>query len=353
MLQSSKRSILTFLIIVVFSYINSTVSAQEILSPVDYTSRISEETKEIAIDMMQYASASAHGKSDRKVDKRRRELIRTSLNAIKAVQDLNPYTGDSSYRDAVVNALYLAHAVFVEDYEQIIDIEELSTSSYDYMETYLAAVEMANHKLQTAYTRRNEAERAFALMHNITLVESKNDLARDLELSNEVNRYSNSIYLLLFKNNLEMDYLTTSMNEGDIPRMEIHLNNLKKYSQEGIDVLDSMSSFKRTDNSLINSGRSLLNFYKRSISGSLNTMIDFYSTKYKFEKAQKNIESISAVNRTKEDIGEFNALVKKYNQSINSFNKANSDFGNSRTNLLNQYNKAVEDFFDRHIPKYR
>lgn len=326
-------------------------AAQEATSAGNYLTKINSHSKPIAIDMLQYVSASAHDKSARKVEKRRKELIKTSEKAIESVSKMSDYKGDATYRDAVVECLRLAHAVFTDDYEKIVDIEEVASQSYDYMEAYLMAMELANQKLQAAYAKLNEAARAFAFANQVILVEDKSDLAKDLKLANDVNEHNNKVYLLMFKSYVEEGFLIESMNKGNAEGMNYHLGRLTTYTDESLIELEKMESYNG-DNAVILACQGVLQFYKESASQALNTMVGFYNTKTNFEATQKRLESLKPADRTQADVDEYNALVKQYNSMISDFNKSSATFNNGKSKALNKYNQTASAFLAKYTPKY-
>ena len=61
---------------------------------------------------------------------------------------MQPYKWRWCFRDSVVRYLELSYAVLNNDYAKIMDMEEISEQSYDAMEAYMLAQQIANDKME-------------------------------------------------------------------------------------------------------------------------------------------------------------------------------------------------------------
>ena len=119
---------LTVLLLLISSMI---VNAQ---SAVEYLNEINEQYEEISKDTWKYMKTVAHSKSARKIEKKRKELIETTYSAKSKIRTLRGFEGDKSYRDSVVAFLTISYNVLKNDYDKIMDMEEIAEQSYDAME---------------------------------------------------------------------------------------------------------------------------------------------------------------------------------------------------------------------------
>ncbi|MDX2305763.1 MAG: hypothetical protein NW226_23350 [Microscillaceae bacterium] len=328
---------------------NTQVKAQEFPTAVSYMEYLGTEFSAISRDLWSYMKTSAHSRSGRKIDNRRKQLIETTDLVRKKIAAMPSFEGDASYRDAFVEYLKLNVTVLKEDYDKILDLEEIAEQSYDYMEAYLLAKEKAGEKMDIAYDKLQEIEKKFAEGHKIQLIEGESKLTNKIETANEVIKYYNVVYLLFFKSYKQEAYLIEAMNKNDVNAMEQTKNSLLKYAQEDTKKLDTLKNFKN-DASLKTSCRSLLTFYQTESKTKMPIIIDFYLKKESFEKMSKTMESKAASQRTKAEIDQYNAAVKAYNAAIANFNKENEYLNKTRSQLLDQWNKAVQDFMDKHVP---
>ena len=70
----------------------------------------------------------------------------------------------------------------------------------------------------------------------------------------------------------------------------------------------------------------------------------------KFETAKKSLESKSDKDRTKEEIDNYNAMVKQVNKEIDTYNKINNTNFQEKNTLINQWNATGDTFISTHVP---
>ena len=137
--------------------------------PLAYMNKFIESERQINSEMLSYVSAVAHDKSAKKVDKQRTELITTISAARSMAAHSTDFEGDSNLRVSCYNYFNIAYIVAKEDYGKIMDMEEIAEQSYDNMEAYLKAEEVANDKEHEAFEKVDREIRSFAAAHHITL----------------------------------------------------------------------------------------------------------------------------------------------------------------------------------------
>src|SRR5512138_2088387 len=109
-----------------------------------YMNYISKQNQDLTLIFLSYVSAASHGKSARKVEKRRLEVLDAINTTRFNIQGMLPWKGDRSYRDSTVAYLKLLNIVFNEDYAKIVDMEDIAEQSYDAMEAYMLAQQKAH-----------------------------------------------------------------------------------------------------------------------------------------------------------------------------------------------------------------
>ena len=97
-------------------------------------------------------------------------MLTSTKTAISNISKMPAFEGDKSLRDSVVSFLKLSYDVLNEDYEKIVNMEEVAEQSYDAMEAYLLAQDLANEKMNEASKMLSEMEKTFAKNHNIKLI---------------------------------------------------------------------------------------------------------------------------------------------------------------------------------------
>ena len=122
--------------------------AQDFRTPVDYLNFIGKESAAISRNTWNYTKAVAHSKSARRIDASRKALLKSIQNASKKIAGLkNGYKGDTEYRDQLLSYLSISEKYINDEYEKIIDMQEVAEQSYDFMEAYIMARDLVNEKI--------------------------------------------------------------------------------------------------------------------------------------------------------------------------------------------------------------
>lgn len=337
-----------FLTLVLVTGISSAYAQSEAYQ---YLETIGNEFQEISQNSMSYTSAASHGKSARKVEKRRTELINSIKAAETRIRRMKPFAGDASLRDSVVAYLVIDRIVMTEDYGKILNMEEIAEQSYDAMEAYLLAKEKAEEKLEAAYDRVGEQQKLFANRNNIKIVEGTSKLGKKLEKSGRVISYHNKVYLLFFKSYKNEAYLMDALNKKDISAMEQTKNTLLTSAEQDLEKLGPIPAFNG-DNTLKTACQQMLAFYKMEASQKVPEMVNFLLKQENFEKMNKAIQAKRPADRSQTDIDNYNNAVKEFNAAVDKVNAMHNDLNKKRSALLEQWNNASENFLDKHVPKH-
>lgn len=313
-------------------------------------SSISTQYREVMNDIMSYTSAVAHGKSARKVEKRRQEMLLTIKDAQKKISALQPFEGDKSLRDSAVAYLRISYHVLNDDYGKIVNMEEVAEQSYDAMEAYLLAQEKADEKLKKAGDQLDITEHAFAEKHNIKLIETEDELSSKMKEAGKVNHYHRAVYLIFFKSHKQEMYLVEAVQQKNVNSIEQNKNTLLKYADEGLAKLDTMKDYKG-DKSLLVACRNALEFHKLECKDKIPVMTGHMMKQENFEKMKKAFDAKK--DKKQEDVDKFNAAVNDLNKSVADYNTTNDYLNTARGKVVDGWNKASTNFLDKHTPKYK
>ncbi|MGQ0738717.1 MAG: LIC11966 family surface protein [Bacteroidota bacterium] len=339
------------LLLVLLTFKPSFSPAQVFETPVEYMDYIGKANDALSLKYMVYLSSVSHGKSARKVEKRREEVVNSIQETRYNIQGMPPYKGDKSYRDSSVAYLKILNIVFNEDYGKIVNMEEIAEQSYDAMEAYVLAQEKANEKLQEASRRQSEAQKLFASKHNINLLENTSELEAKMKTSSDVLHHYNEVYLAFFKPYKQEAYLLEAVEKRNVNGVEQNLNSLEGFAEEGIEKLKKIKPYSG-DPSVMNACRNMLLFYKEEAKKG-TAFSDFLLKQESFEKIKKKFESTPSGKRTQKDIDEFNNAVNDINAAGDNYNKVNNELNKKRGSLLDGWNNAVKKFMDTYIPQQR
>ncbi|RYD73908.1 MAG: hypothetical protein EOP53_19260, partial [Sphingobacteriales bacterium] len=261
--------------------------AQNFDNPGEYMSFIGKQHENISKKYMAYASASAHGKKARKVENIRQKLLNEVQEARMNISSMPSYKGDKSYRDTSVSFMKLYYNILNDDYNKVLNLEEIAENSYDEMEALLNVKEAIDQKLEDGNNRTKESQKTFAKAYNVNLVEGEaTALSEKLKKVHELNKYYNEVYLVFFKPYVQEQSLVEAMGKNNITGIEQSKNALKKYAEEGMEKLKTIKSFEG-DNSVTSACKSLLQFYiKESDAASAGS--DMTLAKENFDKMKKD-----------------------------------------------------------------
>lgn len=335
---------LAMLIALTFQY--SSATAQSTNKALEYMEKISNSLSLVNEQYLIYISAANHGKSARKVEKRRKELITQVSAARNQMKAMKPYENDSSLKVSYYNYLDLAFKVLKEDYEKIVNMEEIAEQSYDNMEAYILAKEKASEIVEAASEKNETAYRKFAAEHKITLLEDNSALAKKSAAVTKVLTYYNKVYLIFFKSYKQELYLITAITNNDMSAVEQNRLSLSKVAEQGIKDLDSLGAY-RSDFLLVTNCKKLLAFYKKEADEKVPVIQEFLISNEKLNEQKKTVDSGHA---SKEEIDDFNKNVKAVNIQVANYNKINNELNKNRSTLFDTYNNAVEAFLAKHTP---
>lgn len=347
-----KFTLVALLISVIVLAGQSSLKAQTYTNPVEYMSVISDQFSKIMSETWDYTSSVAHGKSAKKVESNRKDLIKAITEAKKKIGNMPEYDGDGAYRDSVITFLTLDYNIMNNDYSKIVDMEEIAEQSYDAMEAYLLAQELANAKLDKANDNLSAQQKVFAADHNINLIENKDKIAKKLESSDKVFKYYNVVYLIFFKSYKQEAYLLDALIKSDVTSVEQNKTSLLTAATAGLAMLDTLKSFNGDANLKV-ACKTALTFYKTEADSKIQDIVDYYTAKSKFEKIKKAFDAKSTSSRKQADVDEYNAAVTEFNTAGTKFNATSADLNTKRTAAIDGWNKAAETFLDKHVPKYK
>jgi hypothetical protein len=318
-------------------------------NPGNYMTRFYKAEQQVAQKYVAYMSAVSHGKGAKKADKKREDLLKTIDDARNKVSGIQAFEKDTSLRNSSASYLKLMYSVMNEDYDKIVDMEEISEQSYDAMEAYMMAQEKANEKLQEAAASRDLVAKKFATDHRVNLIEEKNGLSEKMEKIGKVSDYYNDLYLIFFKASKQESYLTEAIEKKNINGIEQNKNALLKYAEEGLLKLDTMKPFE-SDKTIVNSCKKSMEFFKLEAGTKITVITDYLMKSDEFDKLKKAMDSKSAKDRTKEDVENFNKTVNEINKSVKEYNQTNQSLNERRSEVYNNWNTSVQEFFDNHMP---
>lgn len=315
-----------------------------------YMDQIAANYGPIKKDTWEYMVAVGNGRSARKIDKRRKELIASVDAARVTISKMKPWEGDASYRDSAAAYLKLSKSILLEDYGRIIDMEEVAEQSYDLMEAYLLARKKANARYKSASEQLQVACSDFAARHNVNLLDPDNDkLTQKMKQASDVFDHYDQLYLIMFKAQIQETYVIQSLGTKDISGATQSNSKLAEYAKEGLQNLGQVA-LVNGDHSLKTATQNLLNFFKSESEQKMTVFIDFQVQSENFDQMRKAVEAKAPKDRTKEELDSYNAAVAAYNKGLENYNKVSNETNTARGKAINDWNASAQAFMARHVP---
>tara|TARA_R110002111_G_scaffold252195_1_gene316905 strand:+ start:12049 stop:13110 length:1062 start_codon:yes stop_codon:yes gene_type:complete len=336
-----------FITIVLFLFTIS-LSAQNFEKALDYLEFVSEQQEDITKKMWRYTKAIAHSKSYRNVQNKRKSLLKTLDKAISKIRNAPGYDGNE-FKNQLLKRLHFNKNLLNDEYAKIIDMKAVAEQSYDAMEAYMLAQELADKKMEEIQEEYEVNYYAFANKHNINIIESETDLSKKMTISNEVFTYYKKMYLIYFKVFINEIYLMDALNSNDVNAIQQNANALSESAKEGLNILKAEAHYKN-DKSIANATKKAFDFFIDEAENKIPVLIDFLVSKTDLEQTQLTLEKTPERKRTKTQIDGYNTLVNNFNKGVKQYNKTNTDLNKRREFVINTLNNSNQKFLGKHIP---
>lgn len=290
-------------------------------------------------EVFQYLKVIVKGRNIKKVESKREKLIDKIDSEHEKFQKIE----DSKLKQEGLKYLSTLKIVLTDDYEKIMDIEEIAEKSYDNMEAYFNMQEKANEKLHEAWDNFDTAFHRYARANDIKIVEAEPDKkSQKIRKMSETLKYSNQIYLIYLKCHYQEKHMLQALKDEDINAMSQNMDAQKTLLKNSIDKVNSIKPFDH-DSRMIHATKYLFKFYKEEVEKDFTILLDFLILKSKYQSAKKNHESLKntdkAANQAFEKIGqEYNLGILKYNETISKMNLERTKQIKDWLDILKEFN---------------
>lgn len=343
-MKTTSKLILTFLLALSFnSY------AQKFDTALEYLEFLGKEQEIVTKSTWRYTKAVAHSKSDRNINNKRKSLLKTVARAIAKIEKAQGFKGDD-YKNKVLKHMRLNKSLLKHDYAKIVDMKTVAEQSYDLMEAYILAQELADKKMAESQAEYEKNFYVFAADHNINIIESDNDLGKKMTISNKVFRHTNALHLVFFKVYINEIYLWNAVSKKDVNGIQQNANALSETAKEGLEILKTHEVYK-TDKSVILANKVAFEFFIDEAENKIPQIADFLILNEDFENIKTTLEKTPEKKRTKAQIDAYNNKVKALNKAVNNYNKLNTSLNNKRKSVIDKLENTKTNFLARHIPK--
>ncbi len=328
----------------------STAQQTKYTDPGAYMNDIQKWLVKIQQDMWDYTNAAAHGKSVRKIENKRQDIIGSLKDAKDFVYKMPSYKGDRSLKDSSLSYLRLSNKIMTQDISKLVNMEDIAEDSYDAMEAYLKAKDMVVARQDSSLEMVNNEFKNFAKKYNVTMIEGESTVSQKIQQSRKVYDYHDKVFLLMFRSLKQELYVLMALGKNDISALKQNIDALTKSSTEGLETLNSLPAFEG-DNNLKNSCRTLLQFYKNEAANQLPAFTDYLIEQEKMEKITKTLKAKPQSKRTQQELDDYNQLLEKYNAKTAEINKLVTKISNEKNKVLKEWSSSSDKFIDSHVPK--
>ncbi|MBL7790187.1 MAG: hypothetical protein JNL75_10205 [Chitinophagales bacterium] len=317
-------------------------------SAVEHMKTISEILEKSKDETFSYLKAITKGRSARKIENKRQNLLTQIRSEIGQIRGLGSYNGDNSLKEGCLVYLNIQKTILAEDYEKIINLEEIAEKSYDDLELYLNLQEKVNEKLQAASDSFDIVYKEFAAKYEITLIDGEVDKkSKRIKKMSETLDYYHEALLLQLKCAYQERKIVEALDKGDVNAAQQGLSVLTTIADENLVKLDALQPYEG-DFSLIGATRKLINFFKREAEGDFTKMLDYHITKENFETVKKNFDAKSKSERDQEAIDEYNKAVNDMNAAVKTFNELINRVNKERANQNKAWEDVANEFNQNH-----
>jgi hypothetical protein len=335
-------------IILIFSCL-AFAKAQQFENMQEYLNFMDETYSDIAKRQWKLTKAVAHSKKERKIERRKSQLLKTIDKAIEDVRGAGTVGGDE-FKEETLRLLQFRKDMLNEEFAKVIDMQEIASQSYDAMEAFILAQEALDDKNREVQESYSKVVEAFAEKNNINFVENENDLGKKMRIASEVFDFKNELYLFYFKAYINEVYLFESLAKGDINGIQQNFNVLKEEAAIAINKLENHEGFnnnKALPKKIANKMETFLKVAEKRVP----EITDFLVFQKDFEKLQATIEKTPERKRTKKMIKDYNKKVNEINKKAASYNKSYEALVNSSNSTSTSINEAFNSFVEKNVPQ--
>ncbi|HEX8330475.1 MAG TPA: hypothetical protein VF629_23285 [Hymenobacter sp.] len=298
-------------------------AAQTFEDPASYNNAIVNEQTELLKKNLRYISKAAHSENDRKIESRRLEVVEQNKVAVAKIQRMPAYKGNADLRSSALTAFKTMLEVYSADYKQVNALAATRTQSFEAMERYFAAQEVAEQKLAVVNDSMNASQRRFARQFGMSIEPNRETTKLD-EYTRQVtvvNKYQHQVFLPYFRVQKASAKLTDALNAQDAAAFDAARVTLAAEAEKSATELSAVPAFRGKDVAYRNAARDLANLYVVMCANQFVQVAELMKQKDRL---------------TKVDAQTINGHIGTYNTQNQKFNEA--------------YNRTSAAFMDTYVP---
>ena len=318
-------------------------------NPLEYMEAINDAYKPVLNRQCDFARSLAQGQPSESVEKQRRVLLDEIVESKNDIRSMPRYKGNGILRDSTVSFLDITYNLVNEDYAKIVSMESVAEEGYEQMESFLKAQQEAYNRTSQAASGLKKAEEQFAKQFGVSLVDSDDKFARELEELNRTFKYYNKIYLAFFKAYQQELILFNAIENRSLDDMNTEQRKLQVAAAEGLEKLNRMGSYNG-DKSLRSAAQENLKFYQQEANNEVDKIISYYSDLEKLQNLKADLGKPALTAEQKRGLTQqYNAQVREVNEMTPRLNELNAALNLERARQLDRWNRVSETFLQKFI----
>ena len=298
-------------------------AAQTFADPASYNNAIVAEQVDLLKKNLRYISKAAHSENDRKIEARRLEVVEQNKVAVAKLQHMPAYKGNAELWAAALTAFQTMLGVYSADYKEVNSLAANRTQSFEAMQRYFDAQEVAEKKLAVVDDSVNAAQRRFAKQFGMSIESTRESvkLAEYTKAVNAVNHYQHQVFLPYFRVQKASAKLTDALNAQDANAFEAARVAVAAEAEKSVTELAAVPGFRGKDVAYRNAARDFANMYVVMCSNQFVQVVELLRKK----------DSLTKVD------------AQTINSHINTYNAQNQRFQEA-------YNRTSSAFMDTYVP---
>lgn len=266
----------------------------------------------------------------------------------KRVSAAEGFYGDLSAKVAMTVFLRNSHSILTDDFKAIRRLEAKSGESFEKMESYLVAQNLANERLSEAGERFDDEIKRFAERYKLEVTDHKSALSESIEKASQALGYYNQVFLSYFKVYHQKLAVYEALKSEDLEIIAEEIELFEYYAQEGSQRLLILGGFME-DESLSVAAVNILRQFRHEAETVFPAAQRAIERKQIFNLAQEVFDKIPEKEVSDNDIDHLNSLIDPLNKAIEMQNQEFSRSESKRQQLFDAWNKEIAAFFNKYL----
>lgn len=291
--------------------------------PASYNNFIVNEQVLLLKKNLRYISKAAHSENDRKIEARRLDVVEQNKLAVDKLKSMPAFKGNTDLRNKALTAFQTMYAVYSADYKQVNALATSRTQSYEAMQRYYDAQEVAEQKLAVVGDSMEVAQKRFAQQFGMTISKDRESskLTVYTKAVNEVNHYQRQVFLPFFRLQKATAKLDEALRAQNADAFEAARELVAAEAAKTSAELGALPAFRGKDAAYRNAARDVANMYVLLCGNQFVQVTELLRKKDSLTKVEADT----------------------YNKHMNTFNVQNQKYNEA-------YNRTPAAFMDTYVP---